>query len=137
MASSRPFRVRPLLRHRLLVLLAVAGLCWANLPAASSGSIGPGNARSGKSALRAEYARGKAIVHRELVCRGCPIKKRAFNRARATALKEKLDVAIAEGVRQARDDHVRHLCSHGVKDEAACKEKLKVVRSYLQRRYRL
>ena len=137
MASSRRIGTRPLLRRRPLVLLAVAALCLANMPAASSGSIGPGSARSGKSVLRAEYARGKAIVHSELVCRRCPIKKRAFNRARARTLKGELDVAIAEGVREARDEHVRLLCSRGVKDEAACKVKLKVVRSYLERRYRL
>lgn len=129
-----PARLSP---GALLALLTVLAVCLANLPVWASGSVGPGSARVGKSTARADYARGKSIVHKELVCRRCPIKKRAFNRARARALTERLDVAIAEGVRKAGDEHVRLLCSQGVRDEAACKEKLKAVRYYLKRRYRL
>lgn len=139
MASSR-FRLRVPARlspGALLALLTVLAVCLASPPAWASGSIGPGSVRAGKSTARADYARGKSIVYKELVCRSCPIKKRAFNRARARALMERLDVAIAEGVRKAGDENVRLLCSQGVRDEAACKEKLKVVRYYLKRRYRL
>lgn len=122
----------------LIVLIAACAVCLANLPGWASGSVGPGAARTGKNAAQADYARGKSIVHKELVCRrGCPIKKRAFNKARARALKASLDRAIEESVRAARDEYVRLLCSQGVRDEAACKEKLKVVRYYLKRRYRL
>lgn len=119
--------------RRLLALIAVCAACLAW----GSGSVGPGAARTGKSAAKADYARGKSILHNELVCRGCPIKKRAFNKARARALKASLDLAIEEGMRAARDEYVRLLCSQGVQSEAACKEKLKVVRYYLKRRYRL
>lgn len=129
-----PARLSP---GTLLALLTALAVCWANLPAWASGSLGPGSLRTGKSVARADYARGKSIVHKELVCRGCPIKKRAFNRSRARALKASLDRAVEEGVRAARDEHVRLLCSQGVRDEGACKEKLKVVRYYLKRRYRL
>lgn len=121
----------------LLALLTALAVCVANLPVWASGSVGPGSVRTGKSIARADYARGKSIVYKELVCRGCPIKKRALNRNRARALKASLDRAIEEGVRAARDEHVRLLCSRGVRDEGACKEKLKVVRYYLKRRYRL
>ena len=128
---------KPLFPGRLLALLVACAACLATLPSWASGSIGPGAARTGKSVAKADYARGKSILHRELVCRGCPIKKRAFNKARARALKESLDRAIDEGERVGRDEYVRFLCSQGVSDEDACKEKLKVVRYYLERRYRL
>lgn len=135
--SKAPARLSPC---RFLALLAALTVCLANLPGWASGSVGPGSVRTGKSAARADYARGKSIVHRELVCRGCPIKKRAFNRSRARALKASLDraiEAIEEGMRATRDEHVRRLCSQDVRNEGACKEKLKVVRYYLKRRYRL
>ena len=106
----------------LSVLLA-ACLALASVHAAASGSVGPGGV---KAAARADYARGKAIVFRELACSDCPLNKRDLQRERARELLANMDTA---------DGTLRQLCAG--EDTASCSEKLRFVRRYLERRYRI
>ena len=82
----------------------------------------------------ANYARGKAIVFRELVCRTCPIQKSGFGRERAKGLLESLASALQPGSAAPEDSAVKSLCQG---QTGSCASKLKQVRYYLQRRYRL
>lgn len=111
-----------------ILLAAAAGL--ATHEAAASGSVGPGGV---KAAARADYARGKAIVFRELVCKTCPIKRREFNRTRAQSLMGSLRTALGQPMEAAADEAIATLCSGGAN---GCAAKLKLVQLYLQRRYR-
>lgn len=108
-------------------LLVALGLLA--LPAAASGSIGPGGV---KAASRAEYARGKAIVFKELVCRNCAISKRQFKRGRAEQVLMEVDALLAGENAAGMDAAV--LCRDGLD---ACRPKLHSVKRYLTRRYRL
>ena len=115
-------------RYVQLAALVVA-LGLLALPAAASGSIGPGGV---KAVSRAEYARGKSIVFKELVCRNCAISKRQFKRARAEQVLMEVDALLAgEG---APDMEAAVLCRDGMD---ACRPKLQSVKRYLTRRYRL
>lgn len=111
------------------VLFAVCAVL-AHVPAAASGSVGPGGV---KAAARADYSRGKAVVFKELVCRKCAISKRRFNRNRAVALLEEVDAVLAGGDPVGTD--VAPLCGVGAAE--TCSAKLQTVKLYLTRRYRL
>ena len=113
-----------------LGILLAAALGLATQDAAASGSVGPGGV---KAAARADYARGKAIVFRELVCRTCPIKRREFNRTRAQSLMGSLREALGQPLDAMADEAIATLCSGGAN---GCAAKLKLVQLYLQRRYR-
>ena len=97
--------------------------------ALASGSVGPGGV---KAAARADYARGKALLFRNLVCRACPIQRRGFNRTRARALMAELGAALNQ--QGGEDSSVRVLCGG---EGAGCAAKVETVRYYLNRRYRL
>ena len=111
-----------------VLLVAAAGLTpW---DAVASGSVGPGGV---KAAARADYARGKAIVFRELVCRTCPIQRREFNRSRAQSLMSSLREVAGQSVDLQVTEAIQTLCNGGM---SGCAAKLKLVQLYLQRRYR-
>ena len=116
----------PTLRWTLLAAVLVA---LVQLPASASGSIGAGG---GKAGGRGDYTRGKAIVHRELVCNGCPISRRDFDAAKARALSNDIATAMSGS---APNDMVRSLCRAG--DRAECVAKLRAVQTYIKRRFRL
>lgn len=111
------------------ILLAVA-VGAAPLDAAASGSVGPGGV---KAAARADYAKGKAIVFRELVCRTCPIQRREFNRTRAQSLMNSLRAVAESPIGLQVEGAIQTLCNGGM---SGCAAKLKLVQVYLQRRYR-
>ena len=112
---------------RFGALLAALGLLA--LPAAASGSIGPGGV---KAASRAEYARGKAVVFKELVCRNCAISRREFKRERAEQVLAEVNALLAGADASGMD--AAALCRDGVE---ACRPKLQSVKRYLTKRYRL
>ena len=121
-----------------LVLFTGLGVA---LPAWASGSIGPGVIKPGG---RADYSRGKAIVFRELVCRTCPIKKRAFNRAQALQIKEALTNAAVGEPQRSTDENVKRVCQRPQTErrrhrrgEVDCGERIRLVVAYLDRRFRL
>ena len=111
-----------------VLLAATAGLAPGD--AVASGSVGPGGV---KAAARADYARGKAIVFRELVCRTCPIQRREFNRSRAQSLMNTLRAVAEPSISQQMEGVIATLCNSGL---SGCAAKLKLVQTYLQRRYR-
>ena len=113
-----------------LGILLIATVGGAPLDATASGSVGPGGA---KATARADYAKGKAIVFRELVCKTCPIQRREFNRARAQNLVISLRAVAESPIGSQVEDVIQTLCSGGM---SACAAKLKLVQVYLQRRYR-
>ena len=111
-----------------VLLAAAVGLTpW---DAVASGSVGPGGV---KAAARADYARGKAIVFRELVCRTCPIQRREFNRTRAQSLMSSLRAVADQSIDLQVTEAIQTLCNGGM---SGCAAKLKLVQLYLQRRYR-
>ena len=118
-------------RSARIGLILVAALGLAQLPASASGSVGPGGV---KATASASYSRGKAITFRELVCRGCPIEKRDFNRDRAGRVKESIDAALAGRSGGSETDNIKQLCAD---DAQACSGKLEAVQYFLQRRYKL
>ncbi len=85
---------------------------------------------------RAEYAQGKSLVFRQLVCRACPIQRRGFNRDQARSLMTELNAVLNVFQDTADEDSgtVRALCSG---QETGCSAKLNAVRRYLDRRYKL
>ena len=112
-----------------VLLAATAGL--ASGDAFASGSVGPGGV---KAAARADYARGKAIVFRKLVCRTCPIQRREFNRSRAQNLMSTLRAVAEPSIGLQMEGEIATLCNGRM---SGCAAKLKLVQTYLQRRYRL
>ena len=120
-------------RSLSLSILLAASLWLAPLSAGASGSFGPGSGVMSNAS--ANYARGKAIVFRELVCGTCPIQKSGFGRERAKGLLESLASALQPGSAAPEDAAVKSLCQGG--QAGSCASKLKQVRYYLQRRYRL
>ena len=84
----------PTLRWTLLAAVLVA---LVQLPASASGSIGAGG---GKAGGRGDYTRGKAIVHRELVCNGCPISRRGFRCGEGSCLVETTSLPLCRVVRR-------------------------------------
>ena len=116
-----------------LSILLAASVWLAPLSASASGSFGPGS--GAMSSANANYARGKAIVFRELVCKTCPIQKSGFGRERAKSLLDSLASALQKSLATPEDDAaVKSLCQG---QAGNCAAKLKQVRYYLQRRYRL
>ena len=109
-------------------LLIVAFVVLGYLPASASGSVGAGGSKAGG---RGEYTLGKAITHRELVCKGCAIDRKQFNAARARTLMEEIAAALSG---QAPTDTVRSLCAAG--DRADCAGRLRAVQTYVKRRFR-
>ena len=116
-----------------LCFLVVACALVVGPSAFASGSVGPGG---GKTAARAEYAQGKALVFRELVCRNCPVQRRDFNRDQARRLNGDLEAAldVIQRIQEGGSDAIRTLCGG---EEAGCIAKLQAVRYYLNRRYKL
>ena len=112
-----------------VLLAATAGLAPGD--AFASGSVGPGGV---KAAARADYARGKAMVFRKLVCRNCPIQRREFNRSRAQSLMSTLRAAAEPSIDLQMEGAIATLCDGRM---SGCAAKLKLVQTYLQRRYRL
>ena len=119
------------------ICLAVLAAAALGLPSdvLASGSVGPGNSNV---SARGAYTTGKALVFRELVCRGCPIQRRELNRDRARSLKASLEAAFAdEKPGTPDDDHIKVLCAGKVQSARECAARLEYVLAYLDRRYRL
>ena len=119
------------------ICLAVLVVAVLGLPSdvLASGSVGPGNSNV---SARGAYTTGKALVFRELVCRGCPIQRRELNRDRARSLKASLEAAFAdEKPGTPDDDHIKVLCTGEVRSASECAARLEYVVAYLDRRYRL
>ena len=108
-----------------VLFAACVGLAGSAL---ASGSAGPG----AKAGGRGDYAHGKSITFRQLVCDSCPIGRAGFDRDRAAAVKQSIDAALGGG---APTDELRAFCAAGERRE--CAEKLRLVRRFLERRYRL
>lgn len=132
-------------RHRApfkLTRLGLVGLVAAlATPAWASGSVGPGKV---SVPGRADYSRGKAIVFNVLVCRTCPLTRRAFNRTRAVALKEAFAAALEAGPRLSPDPNVQRVCQAPRprrrgrnRGSEGCATRVKQVIAYLDRRFRL
>lgn len=114
---------------RFLCLSALFAVCVVlAAPALASGSAGPGASAGG----RGDYAHGKAITFRQLVCDGCPISRAGFNRDRAATVKQSIDAALTGG---SPTDELRAFCAAG--DRSECAQKLRLVQRFLERRYRL
>lgn len=109
------------------VLAACVAL--AALPALASGSVGTGGSKAGG---RGEYTLGKVIAHSTAVCDGCAIARGAFDQSRAAMLKANIDAALGG---EQPTDAVRALCAG--EDRAQCPERLRLVQTYLTRRFRL
>lgn len=121
-------------RSICLAVLAAAAL-GLHSDVFASGSVGPGNSNV---SARGAYTAGKALVFRELVCRGCPIERRDLNRDRARSLKASLEAAFAdEKPGTPDDDHIKVLCAGKVQSARECAARLQYVLAYLDRRYRL
>ena len=116
-----------------LGLFVAACTLVAGGSAFASGSVGPGGI---KTAARAEYAQGKALVFRQLVCRTCPIQRRNFNRDQARQLSNDLKSAlnVIQVIQEGGNEAIRALCGG---EQADCVAKLQAVHYYLNRRYKL
>ena len=112
-------------------LLFGAAIGLAQLPAFASGSVSPGGVKASASA---GYSRGKVITFRELVCSNCPIAKSDFNRERARRVMESIDAALAGRSGGSETNNIKALCAG---DAQGCSDKLKAVRYFLKRRYKL
>lgn len=133
---------------QLIRIAVVAAFSLAATCASSSGSVGPVGV---KPAVRADYSRGKAIVFRALVCRTCPIRKRAFNRMRAQELAQTLNAALEANPGRPVADNVRRICqtpeaaatrrrgkrAGAPATRADCAERIRLAKAYLDRRFRL
>ncbi len=114
---------------RLLCLSVLFAACGGlGGSALASGSAGPGAKAGGPG----EYAHGKAVTFRQLICEGCPISRAGFNRDRASQVQQSIDSALGGG---APTDELRTFCAAGERGE--CAEKLRLAQRFLKRRYRL
>ena len=104
-------------------------IALAALPALASGSVGTGGSKAGG---RGEYTLGKVIAHSTAVCDGCAIARGAFDQSRAAMLKANIDAALGG---EQPTDAVRALCAG--EGRAQCPERLRLVQTYLTRRFRL